>query len=282
MSQCQSNSGVRFTLKKRSIRNCPDQVNISSYNSDFLSGLFNDVAKISEQSDSEGSGKRGPEHVSSDAVDQPSLIVSESPMKKRRTSLSRLMSRSRFSTMNLTDLDVVQSPKAITEFFRPSDSCEHQRSQLPAANGKARDHQITKAHTTKSLITAAHHDSLAFQLYCVAGSDTNSPSSDLAAIIAFPNLPATVSDSSCSAGLTRVNLIRQASSLEKQPKESFGWFVDLDDHHTVETRAGLPYSASKDDLAFQAPTAPHGNRNDAEVQWAKAADTVDDVLGDFF
>jgi hypothetical protein len=226
MNHYHSNPGVRFTLRKRSIRKNPDDVNISSYNSDFLSGLFNDVAKISEQSDSECSTKRGAEHVSSDAIDEPSLIVSESPNKKRCTSLSRCMSRSRISAMNL--------------------------------------------------------GSLAFQLDCVGGDDTNSPSSDTAATIAFPNLPATVSDSSCSAGLTRVNLIRQASSPEKQPKESFGWFVDLDDHQTVETRACLPYSVSNDDLAFQAPTAPHGSSNDAEVQWAKAADAVDDVLGDFF
>jgi hypothetical protein len=63
MSHDHSNPGVRFTLRKRSIRKNPDDVNISSYNSDFLSGLFNDVAKISEQSDSEGSTKRGAEHV---------------------------------------------------------------------------------------------------------------------------------------------------------------------------------------------------------------------------
>ena len=134
----------------------------------------------------------------------------------------------------------------------------------------------------KGLIDCTHYDSLAFQLDCVSGEEEKSTSTDSAAIVAFPNLPATVSDSSCSAGLTRANLIKQASSTEKQYKESFGWFVDLDDHQTVETRAGLPYTVSNENLAFQASTAPKSDNNDAEVQWAKAADTVDDVLGDFF
>ena len=34
-------------------------------------------------------------------------------------------------------------------------------------------------------------------------------------------------------------------------------------------------------LAFEAPKAARTVLN-AEVEWAKAADTVDDVLGDFF
>lgn len=133
-------------------------------------------------------------------------------------------------------------------------------------------------------IQNAREDSLAFQLDCVAGSEPFKLSTDTAAVVAFPNLPATVSDSSCSAGLTRGSQIKHGSSPEKQQqhKESFGWFVDLDDHQTNEGRPASSYSATCCDLAFQAPTAPHATHNDAEVQWAKAADTVDDVLGDFF
>eukprot|EP00980_Cylindrotheca_fusiformis_P022281 scaffold9176_cov129-Cylindrotheca_fusiformis.AAC.5 len=266
----QSNPGVRFTLRKRSIRSNPEDVNISSYNSDFLSGLFSDVAKITEQNDSEGIAKRALEQSSSHDGN-PSFRVSETPRKKRCTSLSRIMSRSRFSALNLADLEMSHSPKAINEFVGKGDSSCY------GMDG----HETGKA-SKKTLRDCSQHDSLSFQLDCVAGSDSSFPSSDTAAIIAFPNLPATVSDSSCAAGLTRVNLIRQASSFEKQPKESFGWFVDLDDLQTPEPQTGLPYSVSNDDLAFQAPTAPRGDRNDAEVQWAKAADTIDDVLGPFF
>jgi hypothetical protein len=133
------------------------------------------------------------------------------------------------------------------------------------------------------VIQSGREDSLSFQLDCVAGPECSKLSTETVAVVAFPNLPATVSDSSCSAGLTRDSLIKQGSSPEKQPhKESFGWFVDLDDHQNNEGQAVSSYSVSCTDLAFQAPTAPHATQNDAAVQWAKAADTVDDVLGDFF
>ena len=129
-------------------------------------------------------------------------------------------------------------------------------------------------------------DSLAFQLNCVSSSLDEeceaTPSVEAAGKIAFPNLPATVSDSSCTSGLTRANLVRQASNLENPPKESFGWFVDLDDNQTAQANSYLPYAVSSDSLAFQASTAPKRVNDDAEVEWAQAADTVDDVLGDFF
>jgi len=267
-------AGARFTLRKRSIRHNSDGVHISTYNSDFLNGIFADVAKISELSDSEGSLKRGPGHLGANpSDDEPSHIVYDSPYKKRCTALNRSISRSRCSIMNLADLDDVQAPSAKPDFSRSSTDLDESMSPgfdeiQPVAKPSLKDH--------------THHDSLAFQLGCVAGLDSNTTSTDAAAGIAFPNLPASVSDSSCSAGLTRVNLIKQASSPEKKLKESFGWFVDLDDNQSSETRGVLSYSVSSGDLPFQAPTAPKRHNNDAEVEWAKAADTVDDVLGDFF
>jgi hypothetical protein len=79
-----------------------------------------------------------------------------------------------------------------------------------------------------------------------------------------------------------VNLVRQASIPEKLNKEAFGWFVDLDDNVLPEANSNLPYTISSDSLAFQAPTAPKAVRDHEELEWAQAADTVDDVLGDFF
>jgi hypothetical protein len=69
--------------------------------------------------------------------------------------------------------------------------------------------------------------------------------------------------------------------------ESYGWFVtmDDDDYHTpsIAPAQKADSSSSLNALAFSAATAPKGsNQHDAEVEWAKAADTVDDVLGDFF
>lgn len=63
-------------------------------------------------------------------------------------------------------------------------------------------------------------------------------------------------------------------------KESYGWFVEMDDADFTVASAD-PYAPAKD-LAFSAHTAPKADNHDAEVEWAKAADTVDDVLGDFF
>mmetsp|Transcript_37364 Transcript_37364/g.90732 ORF Transcript_37364/g.90732 Transcript_37364/m.90732 type:complete len:270 (-) Transcript_37364:357-1166(-) len=265
-------AGVRFTLKKRTIRNSLDDVNISSYNSDFLSGLFADVAKITEMADS-GSAKRSRADESSTAMSEQTTSH-ESPLKKQRTLHSSSMSRCKYSSYNLSDLVPSHSPKAVIEESR----------QVVAPSPTQPDFLSTSVEgPLQTLTQSARQDSLAFQLGCVAGPDCSKLSTDTAAVVAFPNLPATVSDSSCTAGLTRGSLIKQGSSPEKQQhKESFGWFVDLDDHQNNEGQTVSSYSVSCPDLAFQAPTAPHATHNDAAVQWAKAADTVDDVLGDFF
>jgi len=69
--------------------------------------------------------------------------------------------------------------------------------------------------------------------------------------------------------------------------DSFGWFLDLDtptdasEEHITDAYAdgnGSSSSSSSSSLAFQAPVSVANH--DAEVEWAKAADTVDDVLGD--
>lgn len=70
--------------------------------------------------------------------------------------------------------------------------------------------------------------------------------------------------------------------------DSFGWFLDLDtptdasEEHITDAYAdgngSGSSSSSSSSLAFQAPVSVANH--DAEVEWAKAADTVDDVLGD--
>ena len=68
--------------------------------------------------------------------------------------------------------------------------------------------------------------------------------------------------------------------------DSFGWFLDLDtptdasEEHITDAYAdgNCSSGSSSSSLAFQAPVSVANH--DAEVEWAKAADTVDDVLGD--
>lgn len=116
---------------------------------------------------------------------------------------------------------------------------------------------------------------------------------DLLGGVAFPHLPATVSESSCSTtNLTRAKKSpgQHASGPEtpdtddKESKESYGWFVPMDDdeHGTTPSSSDTYRTSSSHDLAFTAATAPKRVDDDAEVQWAQAADTVDCVLGDFF
>ena len=257
-------SGVRFNLKKRTSRGSKLAVNLSSYNSDFLDGLFADVAKVSDTS--ETLSKRAADSISSDEYG----TIACSPSKKSRSSLHRSMSRVLASARNLSSLG--KSPKGINEFF--------------IASSDSQGNDCLESSPLNLL-----QDSPQLQMTCVSnatgatsGRATQelNPTSGSTAKLVFPNLPATVSDSSCNAGLTRVNLVRQASIPEKLNKESFGWFVDLDDNLSPGANINLPYTVSSDSLAFQAPTAPKSVRDHEELEWAQAADTVDDVLGDFF
>jgi hypothetical protein len=135
-------------------------------------------------------------------------------------------------------------------------------------------------------------NSLHFQLNCVAPSPKSVKSVLDIIDMAFPHLPATISDSSCKQqDLTQTSDQQVSDSYETSTpsKESYGWFVELDDgdddEHITEVGVFDPYTKTNSsvDLAFTAPTAPKRVSNlDAEVEWAQAADTIDDVLGDFF
>ena len=119
-------------------------------------------------------------------------------------------------------------------------------------------------------------DSLHLQLSCVGcGSDS------ISSAIAFPHLPATVSQSSCG-GLTRNLSDLQSSVAENETAETYGWFVEVDADGPCNVIKDPYQDAAKNTLAFSAATAPCADDHADEVEWAKAADTVDDVLGDFF
>lgn len=264
-----SNSGVRFALKKRSIRNSKNVVNLSSYNSDFLTGLFQDVANATDSEPVMNTASKLTQKRSSDLISDigsSSSTVEEMEMSPRTPERQAKKSRT----------DSIISPYSFRASTFNLSSLEDQQGNVSRSS--------TEEESSQEIRRA--QDSLAFQLNCVSESTDEcqaSPSVDEAAKVAFPNLPATVSDSSCNSGLTRANLVRQASNLENNStKESFGWFVDLDDNQTIETNSFLPYAVSTDNLAFQAPTAPKRVNDVAELEWAQAADTVDDVLGDFF
>jgi hypothetical protein len=301
---------IRFALRKKRnfndrLKNDDTAVNISSYNSDFLSGLFADVAKANVLKELSIELPSSPPPTSTDRC--PSSIFDGSPsshivpystnsprpLKKSRVSFGTSSYRSRASCMNL--LAAARQSKTSN------------RSVMPSPKGIDEISSIEKQKV---------HDSLAYQLGCLeqnkhdlkatAAIASVSPSNKAkkctknVAALAFPNLPSTVSDSSCESnnvtatGLTRERcLIQHGSAPEitatgnSCSKDSFGWFVDLDDNEEpslFSRRANNIKSASGQDLAFQAPSAPKQATNHVqeEMEQAYAADTIDSVLGDFF
>ena len=223
-----SSSGPpRFTLRKRCVPEEQRGVVISSYNSDFLSGIFADIAKANTSEEEEDS--------------QFDETLSR---KKSRVSMTRSISRCARSYANLASV-----------------------SPTPEESGRF-DVMPRKTNHFKD------------QRHCVSSSSSEE-SSAFGGKLAFPRLSASISDSSCTS-LTR----KQLGQLSPEPEtfaKDYGWFVQVDDDDESATPVDAYKTTSNTtSLAFIAPTAPKGVNHDAEVEWAKAADTVDDVLGDFF
>lgn len=116
--------------------------------------------------------------------------------------------------------------------------------------------------------------------------------------MAFPSLPHfpnTISTSSFSSSML-TPLTRGESScsiatefLEQDSPSEYGWFVSTDDDDAIsalvkERVMSVSSAPAFDDLAFKvrAASLTEDTSQDSEVQQALAADTIDDVLGDFF
>lgn len=253
-STAQDSALPRFHLRKRTVCGDRETMKLATVNSAFLSGLFADLSQAQDSNSS---------NLSSDCqedADVLSRLDQTLPLKKSRVAMSRSISR------------CAKSFKSLGDALRCSATSEILAGSTPATPSN---------HMEKE-------DSLLFQLNCVSSetcSGANLPNSSIdVAKLAFPHLPASVSNSSCST-LTRKPSDPQSSSAENTQKDSYGWFVEMDDddvNSEVRLTDAYPTSSSCSDLAFVAPTAPKASSYDDELEWAKAADTVDDVLGDFF
>lgn len=227
-SQQENKASPHFSLRKRTVPYDQRGDVISSYNSDFLTGLFEDLANASTPSVGEELDPRLDETLS---------------RKKSRLSLTRSTSRCGRSYANL----VAVSPMP-------------EQGHRPVINVKA----LLDATKIQS---ASQHD----LHHCVSSSSSDESSSFCK--LAFPHLPSSVSDSS-------LTLTRKGQQSPESEKNTYGWFVEIDDDY--EHAVDAYYNSTNKNLAFIAPTAPKAHCYDAEVEWAKAADTIDDVLGDFF
>lgn len=242
-----------LNLKKRANKNDHKRVILSSVNSAFLDGLFADVAQAQGE-DSLASESHSCYPNEFDPRGDPSKSF-----KKTRLSKSKSMTRCGKSFLRLS---------------------------LPEASTVSSEFDSIFSSTVSPGVTS-RNSSLEFQLSCVSDSSCDNVVSraktiNATAKLAFPKL---LSASTC-ANSSSTLLPRKVSDLQVHvtedlsPKESYGWFVEMDEDHQIDSVD--PYKTSTGTLAFSAPTAPKAANFDAEVEWAKAADTVDDVLGDFF
>jgi hypothetical protein len=259
--------GVRFNLRKRAATEDRREVALNPCNSAFLTDLFADIANANGPSGNEVS-----EH-------ENSRLDSVKSSKRSRLSMSRSISRCGKSFANFSAVveggsqGVNASPKAVQFFDGPTASIHSSSFK----NGKS----VTNS-------CSSTDNPFPYQLHCVLSSSSSESeavaSSDISKL-AFPHLPATVSNSSCNnlSSLTRSKSGRQSSDGETSTKDGYGWFVETEeDEFAVAPVIAYSKAISPADLAFSAVTAPKRANYDAELEWAQAADTVDDVLGDFF
>lgn len=228
----------------------PNQPFLSSYGSAFLSGIFADIAEASDE-------KPG---ASDPNADEPRN-------KKIRT-----------------------TPSALT-LGRPSKSFKELAGLTDGADNVAPSVEtpiVPFVVSPRSNQSTANIHHLKDQVRELQGM----------AFPSLPQIPNTISSSSfSSSNLTAPSMTRgesQASFATEMDQDSsdsdFGWFVSTDDDADSDLIKERAMSVSTapvfEDLAFKAakPAAgaaeePH---QDTEVTQALAADTIDDVLGDFF
>lgn len=170
------------------------------------------------------------------------------PVKRRKSGTSTMMSRS-LSRSSKSYMSIV------------------------AAGNPSSSESIKSNSNTKS--SSASNKSLLFQLHYVSSDDgtQGSRSSNSSA----EHIPCILTKhQGLGATSATVDGSRNNTAHDSVEKSFYGWFVELDkddDEHNQNHK----------ELAFSAITAPKKNIDlDKEVDWACAADTVDDVLGDFF
>jgi len=247
---------------------------------DFLSGIFDDIAKAQAQTTTDTDidmvkSNNGPacshklppsrSHLDNDLFPHKN--------KKSRSSLSRSMSRCRKSFKNI--------PAAFTSSFAATVSTEATQvtdfsCHISSESGGDVDFEPQSPIPTDHVIVSYHFTDAASIIDEVLNVN-----------IPFPKLPATVSDHSCSFSANN-NVALQDVRNKRSLRDCYGWFVETDQDEQLRKRAQAIADASVkawtavDDLSFSAATAPKSLVDDDDLEWAKAADTVDDVLGDFF
>jgi len=166
--------------------------------------------------------------------------------------------------------------QASTSLGRQPKSCKALANQFDGTSGEEEKAALSPASAVVS--PRPKNSALKIQLF----NDQVRELQDMA-FPSLPNIPAAISSGSCTT-LSSAVASRNVDEGEQGDSPSYGWFVSIDgdaysgDNSLVSSPGFLPNT--RPDLAFKAVANP--STQDMEVQQALAADTVDDVLGDFF
>jgi len=252
-------------LKKRKCNLSDKVLDQSTFNSDFLSGIFQDLAEANFHNPTPMSSDTSEAHL----IDSDS-IASSRPNKRARFSSSSLSSTKSFSNLSAQ----TSSDSTVSSSL----------SSLLATQASAEiSNPVTTENTAARIVDTVFNNSL-----CNIG---------------FPCLPTAVSESSCSSNNLTQTAVHAAQVLEtaltsnvegeQEEKDEYGWFVEMDED-SLHKRFDAVDDAAKNcramaceapaDLTFAPNLTPKKPEIelDSEVVWAKAADTVDDVLGAIF
>jgi len=134
-----------------------------------------------------------------------------------------------------------------------------------------------------SVIIGSNH-SLAYQLDCLSKDCFTHECQDKEGKIT-PLLPSVISNSSNSSIDSNANTSQQVMNsrhssssnpvISDDEAQQYGWFVDL-------TSDSIDSNEFVNNHSYQEYVTPTSNSLDIQVEWAQAADTVDNVLDDFF
>lgn len=261
-------SGVTYGihLKKRKCNLSDKVLDQSTFNSDFLSGIFQDLAEANSHN---------PTPMSSD-ISEAHLIDSDSIASSRPNKRARFSSSSLSSTKSFSNLSAQTSESDST--VSSSLSC-----LLATQASEEISNPVITENVAERIVDTVFNDSV-----CNIG---------------FPCLPTAVSESSCSSNNLTQTAVHAAQVLEtpltsnvegeQEEKDEYGWFVEMDED-SLHQRFEAVDDAAKNcramageapaDLTFAPNLTPKKPEIelDSEVVWAKAADTVDDVLGAVF
>ena len=271
---------------------------ISHVNSDFLSGLFADLSSAVSTAPTAATDEE--HYITSDEGESCPGTPVPSPRKKARISPTRSLARCSKSYASLAHFGTVTDRMGDSSTRTSTDSYVENPEATNDLGESTRSWNGPTASFSPSVPTAANaKDMLADTIFPhlpATVSDSFNPSADLSAQAAacnaapesnnYENSPVEPEqDSTTTANSTEE---KEEDGVDADAKEGYGWFLALDDnedHSTIDAYAKDPaHGSSADLLAFQAPVSAVASHSDAqaEVEWAKAADTIDDVLGDFF